>query len=84
MVRVVSSFSCSVLEAQAIDNATRRVKNRSAWIVDACLRKANPDNVMTITELSTIRILSELRARTDLNDEQRGIIKYWMDTWSRD
>ena len=82
MRRVVTSFSCSVLEAQAISEATRHVKNRSAWIVDAIRKKMNAGElILQARDASTVYLLNLLAGRSDLNDEQRNILMMWRDNY---
>lgn len=77
MTRVVSSFSCSVLEAQAINKATRNVKNRSAWIVAACLEKAKrvDKSEDAVDAASVYDLLSTLQHKGAIDHELRWIIQ---------
>lgn len=82
MRRVVTSFSCSLLEAQAIAEATRHVKNRSAWIVDAIRKKMNAGElILQARDASTVYLLNLLAGRGDLSIEQRNILTMWRDNY---
>ena len=52
-------------------------QSRSQWIAGAIEDKLIPE-VQSIDKLSTNRLLSEVRARTDISGEMRGIIEYWL------
>tara|TARA_R100000734_G_scaffold12018_1_gene8924 strand:- start:787 stop:1059 length:273 start_codon:yes stop_codon:yes gene_type:complete len=77
MKRVVTSFSCSLLEAQAIGEATRHVKNRSAWIVAACLEKSKrvDKSEEAIDAASVYDLLSTLQHKGAIDHELRWIIQ---------
>ena len=74
MKSIVTSFSMSMLQAQALEEATRRVKNRSAWINDAISRKIDGEEDFDIANIPTTQLLMAARARPVMNEVQRAIL----------
>ena len=52
--------------------------SRSAWISKACRMRLQEERP-GLDAYSTLRLMSELRYRSELNGEQKGIIQYWLD-----
>ena len=63
MKSVVSSFSMTIAQSQALADATARVKNRSAWINAAIEAKINGADAFTMADISTRQIMMALHAR---------------------
>ena len=54
-------------------------QSRSAWISKAITQKLEDDeHAVPLSDRSTVRLLSEIRHRPDINGEMRGIIEYWL------
>ena len=54
-------------------------QSRSAWISKAILGQLDNDGgALPLSEASTMRLLSEVRSRQDINGEMKGIIEYWL------
>ena len=54
-------------------------QSRSQWIAKAIDQKlSDDDGAVSLPEYSTMRLLSEVRQRTDINGEMKGIIEYWL------
>jgi len=54
-------------------------QSRSAWISKAILGQLdNDNNALPLSEASTVRLMSEIRHRQDINGEMKGIIEYWL------
>lgn len=66
MASVVTSFSMKLHELGVIEDATRNVANRSAWIVDACLRKARDQDAFDVAELPSRQLMAVLVNRDDV------------------
>ena len=66
MKSVVTSFSMTIHQAATIDDATRGLKNRSAWIVDACLRKAAAQEAFSVAEVPSRQLMAILVNRDDV------------------
>jgi len=77
MKRVITSFSCSLLQAQAINNATKHVKNRSAWIVEAIMDKIKRiDKTNEALDNATVaELLSALHYQGAITQETRWMIQ---------
>ena len=52
--------------------------SRSAWISKACRMRLQEERP-GLDSYSTLRLMSELRYREELNGETKGIITYWLD-----
>ncbi len=52
-------------EAQVIHAATRGVKNRSEWIVDACLKKARGEDEFSVPDIPTTHIMASVMNREE-------------------
>lgn len=63
MKSVVSSFSMTIAQAQALADATARVKNRSAWINAAIEAKITGADSFNMADINTRNIMSALHAR---------------------
>jgi hypothetical protein len=61
-------------EAVAIKEATRNVTNRSAWIVDACLRKARGQEAFDVAELPSRQLMAVLTSREDVPQHIRDLL----------
>lgn len=77
MKSIVTSFSMSLLEAQAINKATRGLKNRSAWIVKACLDKISKeeDTQDALDKASVEDLLSALHHKQAITHKMRWMIQ---------
>jgi len=77
MKSIVSSFSMSLLEAQEINRATRGLKNRSAWIVRACLDKISKENDTqdALDKASVEELLSALHHKQAITHKMRWMIQ---------
>jgi metal-responsive CopG/Arc/MetJ family transcriptional regulator len=77
MKAVVTSFSMSLLEAQALNAATRGLKNRSAWIVKACLDKISKeeDTQDALDRASVAELLSALHHKQAITHSMRWMIQ---------
>ena len=53
-------------------------QSRSQWIADAIAKKMDDDDHIPLSAHTTGRLLSEIRHRTDINGEMKGIIEYWL------
>jgi metal-responsive CopG/Arc/MetJ family transcriptional regulator len=53
-------------------------QSRSQWVADAIAKKMDHDGHLPLADHSTGRLLSEIRNRTDINGEMKGIIEYWL------
>ena len=54
-------------------------QSRSAWISKAILAQLDSDgDAVPLSERTTMRLLSEVRHRKDINGEMKGIIEYWL------
>lgn len=77
MKSVVTSFSMNIRDAVTIDEATRNVANRSAWIVDACLRKARAQDEFDIATVPTRQLMAALHARPgDISEHLREMLLF--------
>lgn len=65
MKSIITSFSMDLHEAQVIHAATRGVKNRSAWIVDACLKKARGEDEFSVADIPTKQLMASLMNREE-------------------
>lgn len=74
MRSVVTSFSMKIHEMVAIDEATRNVANRSAWIVDACLRKARGQDDFDISSVATRQLMAALTSRDDVPEHLKAVL----------
>lgn len=63
MKSVVSSFSMSLDQAARLQEATRGVKNRSAWINAAITAKINGAEAFDISDIATGQMLIAFHAR---------------------
>ena len=77
MKAVVTSFSMSLLEAQAINTATRNLKNRSRWIVAACLDKINKQEktAEALDDAEVSELLSTLLYKGAITQKMRWMIQ---------
>jgi len=77
MKTVVTSFSMTLLQAQAINVATRGVKNRSLWIVKACLdRIGNDEKTQDHLDRATVEeLLSALHFMGAIDQKMRWMIQ---------
>ena len=77
MKAVITSFSMSLLEAQAINTATRGLKNRSAWIVRACLDKiSKEEDTQDALDKATVEdLLSALMFKEAITHKMRWMIQ---------
>tara|TARA_Y100001972_G_scaffold79605_1_gene96677 strand:+ start:236 stop:463 length:228 start_codon:yes stop_codon:yes gene_type:complete len=71
-----------VLEAQAINKATRNIKNRSAWIVDACIEKSKriDKSQDALDAASVYDLLSTLQFKGAIDHEMRWMLQ---DRWEQ-
>jgi hypothetical protein len=54
-------------------------QSRSAWIAKAIQNELKiDDGPVPLSDRSTMRLLSEVRHRPDINGEMKGIIEYWL------
>lgn len=74
MKSVVTSFSMKIHEAAAINDATRGVSNRSAWIVDACLRKARGQEAFDVAEIPSRQLMAVLANREEVPQHIRDLL----------
>jgi hypothetical protein len=74
MKSVVTSFSMKIHEAAAINDATRGVTNRSAWIVDACLRKARGQESFDVAEIPSRQLMAVLTTRDDVPQHIKDLL----------
>lgn len=74
MKSIVSSFSMSIVQASALQEATRRVKNRSAWINEAIARRIKGQDAFDIMDIPTIQLIMCLRERPEINEFQRATL----------
>lgn len=65
MKAVVTSFSMSLSQAGRIGEHLRGVKNRSAWIVDAIMKKMNGDDDFSVADIPTRQLMGALLSRED-------------------
>lgn len=63
MKSVISSFSMTLDQAMRLKEATRNVKNRSAWINSAIDAKIKQMNAFDMNDISTGVIVNALHAR---------------------
>ena len=63
MKSVVSSFSMTLKQAQALQDATQRVKNRSAWINSAIEAKILAMDSFSILDVSDNQLILHAHAR---------------------
>jgi hypothetical protein len=63
MKSVVSSFSMTIAQAQALQEATRSEKNRSAWINRAIEAKIRGADAFNLADINTRQIMMALHAR---------------------
>lgn len=63
MKSVVSSFSMTLDQALKLKEATKHVKNRSAWINSAINAKIEAYNAFDMNDISTGQIVNALHAR---------------------
>lgn len=63
MKSVVSSFSMTLKQAQRLADATKRVKNRSAWIVGAIEAKILEADAYSISDVSDNQLILHTHAR---------------------
>lgn len=75
MKSVVTSFSMKIHEAAIINEATRSVSNRSAWIVDACIKKAKAQDSFDVSDVETRTLMIHLRHRDDVSDELKLLLE---------
>lgn len=58
-------------------------QSRSQWISKAIQSKLDDDGgARPLSDYSTSRLLHEARLRTDITDEMKGIIKFWLSKMS--
>ena len=74
MKSIVTSFSMKLHEAAEINEATRNISNRSAWIVDACLRKARGQDAFDVAELPSRQLMAVLTSREEVPQHVRDLL----------
>lgn len=74
MKSVVASFSMKMHEAGVIEEATRNIRNRSAWIVDACLRKARGQDAFDVAEIPSRQLMAVLTTRDDVPQHIKDLL----------
>jgi hypothetical protein len=74
MKSIVTSFSMKLHEAAEINEATRNITNRSAWIVDACLRKARGQDAFDVAELPSRQLMAVVTTREDVPQHVRDLL----------
>ena len=58
-------------------------QSRSQWIGKAIQAQLDDeDGARPLSDYSTSRLLHEVRLRTDINGEMKGIIEYWLSKMS--
>ena len=74
MKSIVSSWSMTFEQASRLKDATRRIKNRSAWINEAISRRIDGQEEFDIRDIPTSQLIMCLRERPEMNDVQRAIL----------
>jgi hypothetical protein len=74
MKAVVTSFSMSVSQAQRIGESLKGVKNRSAYIVDAILKKINKDEEFEVHDVEYRTLLIALKNKEEIPDHLKVLI----------
>ena len=58
-------------------------QSRSQWIAKAIESQLDDDgSAMRLSDYQTMRLLSEVRHRTDITGEMKGIIEFWLSKMS--
>lgn len=63
MKSVISSFSMTLAQAQALQDATKRVKNRSAWINAAITAKILAIDAFSIGDVGDMQLILHFHHR---------------------
>ena len=63
-----------------IDDQLTRTSSRSHWIGGACRMRL--DDSSSSMEIPTKQLMAMLHARDDMNGEMKGILHYWITTFS--
>lgn len=74
MKAVVTSFSMSIRQASQIGEHLRGVKNRSAWIVDAIMKKINDEDKFSVADIPTRQLMGALLSREDSPDHLKVLL----------
>lgn len=74
MKSIVSSWSMTIEQASKLKEATRRIKNRSAWINEAINRRIDGQEEFDIRDVRTSQLIMCLRERPEMNEVQRAIL----------
>ena len=75
MKSVVTSFSMSVSQANRIAESLKGVKNRSAYIVDAILKKINKDEAFEVHDVEYRSLLIALKNKDETPDHLKVLIQ---------
>jgi len=63
-----------------IHDELTRTSSRSNWIAGACRMRL--DDSSSSMEIPTKQLMAMLHSRDDINGEMRGILHYWITTFS--
>jgi len=63
MKSVVTSFSMTLSQASALAEATKRIKNRSAWINDAIEKKILKMDAFSLSDVSDAQLMYHYHIR---------------------
>ncbi len=74
MKSVVTSFSMTVSQAHRIGEHLRGVKNRSAYIVDAIMKKINKDEAFEVHDVEYRSLLIALKNKDKTPDHLKVLI----------
>jgi len=75
MKAVVTSFSMSLSQAQRIGGHLKGVKNRSAWIVDAIMKKIKGYEGFTIEDADYEMLLIEIKHREETPEHLKVLLQ---------
>jgi len=75
MKAVVTSFSMNLIQAQKIGDHLRGVKNRSAWIVDAILKKIKGEESFNEWDISYRSLLILLKNNKETPEHLKVLLQ---------